>query len=50
MGVPTAIIVMIVLIMSMFAIAGFILFTNREKFTQIVDPLPPKKTKNNKVN
>ena len=49
MGVPTAIIVMIVLIMSMFAIAGFILFKNREKFTQTVDPLPPKKDMNNKV-
>jgi len=42
-GVPTAIIVMIVLIMSMFAIAGFIVFKNREKFTQTVDPLPSRK-------
>ena len=45
MGVPTAIIVMIVLIMLMFVIAGFILFKNREKFTQTVDPMPSQKRK-----
>ena len=44
MGVPLAIIVIIVLIMSMFAIAGIILFKNREKiFSQTIDPIPPKK-------
>ncbi len=44
MGVPTAIILIIVLIMSMFAIAGVILFKNREKFLQqTIDPVPSKK-------
>ena len=44
MGVPTAIIVIIILIMSMFAIAGIILFKNREKLlTQTIDPMPSKK-------
>ena len=44
MGVPTAIIVIIVLIMSMFVIASFILFKNRDKFlSQTIDPMPPKK-------
>lgn len=50
MGVPPAIIVIIVLIMSMFSISGFILFKNREKLlTQTIDPMPSK-NKNNKVN
>jgi hypothetical protein len=44
MGVPKAIIVIIVLIMSMFAIAGVILFKNRERFLkQTIDPVPSNK-------
>ena len=46
MGVPTAIIVIIIIIMSMFAIASFILFKNRDKFlSQTIDPIPPKKVR-----
>jgi len=46
MGVPTAIIVIIIIIMSMFAIASFILFKHRDKFlSQTIDPIPPKKVR-----
>ena len=41
MGIPFAIILMIILIMSMFAIAAIIIYKNREKFEkQTIDPPP----------
>ncbi len=43
MGVPVAIIIIIVLIMTMFATAAFIIYKNRDKFlSQTIDPIPKK--------
>jgi hypothetical protein len=51
MGVPFAIILMIILIMSMFAIAAIIIYKNREKFGhQRIDPPPSSLYSTNKKN
>ena len=51
MGVPFAIILMIILIMSMFAIATIIIYKNREKFgNQKIDPPPSSLNSTSKKN
>mgnify|MGYP000010191317 CR=1 FL=1 len=45
MGVPVAVIAIIVVIMTMFATAAFIIYKNRDKLlTQTIDPIPKKDT------
>lgn len=49
MGVPFAIIIMIILIMGMFAVAGVILYKKRDRFSNhTIDPLPPRQSNHKK--